>query len=36
MEVGRVGVDCVEFWACQCYSVVLGPADKYGGWKGGE
>ena len=22
-------------WACHCSSVVVGPADKYGGWKGG-
>ena len=36
MEVGRVGVDCVDFWACRCCSVVVVPADKYGGWKGGE
>ena len=25
MEVGRVGVDCVEFQAYHCYSVVEGP-----------
>ena len=23
------------FWGCHCCSVVVGPADKYGGWKGG-
>ena len=23
------------FWACHCCSVVAGPADKYGDWKGG-
>ena len=33
MEVGRVGVDCVEFWACHCCYVVVGPDNKYGGWK---
>ena len=36
MEVGRVGVDCVAFWACHFCSVVVGPANKYGYWKGGE
>ena len=35
-EVGMVGVDCVGFWAHHCYSVVLGPANKDGGWKGRE
>ena len=35
MEVGRVGVDCVVFWTCHCCSVVVGPSNKYGGWKGG-
>ena len=34
MEVGRVGVGCVVFWACHYCSVVLGPVDKYVGWKG--
>ena len=23
------------FWACHCCSVMVGPANKYGGWKGG-
>ena len=36
MEVGRVGVDCVDFWNHHCCSIVLGPVDKFGGWKGGE
>ena len=36
MDVGRVGVDCVEFWACHCCYVVVGPANNYVGWKGGE
>ena len=36
MEVGRVGVDCVEFWACHRCSVVVGPDDNYGVFKGGE
>ena len=36
MEVGRVGVDCVVVWACQCFYVLLGTVDKYGGWEGGE
>ena len=25
MDVGRVGVDCVVFWACHCCSVVVIP-----------
>ena len=35
-EVVRVGVDCVDFWDCHCCSVVVGPADKYEGWKFGK
>ena len=34
MEFGRVGVDCVAFWVGHFYSMVVCPADKYGGWKG--
>ena len=35
MEVGRVGVDCVEFWAWHCCCVVVGPDNKYVVCKGG-
>ena len=36
MEVGRVGIECVEFLAYHFCSVVVGPANKYGVCKGGE
>ena len=35
MEVGKVEVDCVEFWACHCFYVVVGKTDKYWVFKGG-
>ena len=36
MEVGRVGFECVAFWTYHYFSVVVGPADKYGVGTGGE
>ena len=36
MDIVRVGVDCVAFWACHCCYVVVGPDNKYGDWKGGK